>query len=243
MSLLQKYTEEVNAFVHACHRLDALGYVTSQGGNLAWRIADDVIVITATCLAKGAHTPEDVVFIDGDGGVLEGRNRPTGELPIYLSMFRQRPDVRSIVHCHPPACCALAIRDGENPLELPLFPEVILEIGPAPLVPYATPLSEELAGNFLVYLQRYNAFLMENHGVIMVGPRDVSWTAGLLRELESAADSILRALATGGLKVITPERLAEMDKIMDIRSLSRVGAPGVHGSLVDLYASVQSGGQ
>jgi L-fuculose-phosphate aldolase len=235
VNLQQKYRVEVEQFVGVCRRLAANGYVTSQGGNLAWRLDEDVILITATRLAKGEHGPEDVVFVDGSGRCLAGSRQPTGELPIYASFFRDRPDVRSIIHCHPPCCSALAIRKGENPLMRPLFPEVILEIGPVPLVPYATPLTQALADQFRPFLQKYNAFLMQNHGVILVSPRDPSWTCGLVEELESTADSALRALAAGEVSEIPREALVEMDRIMTIRSLPRCGAPGVNPSLLELY--------
>ncbi|NDE47278.1 MAG: class II aldolase/adducin family protein [Betaproteobacteria bacterium] len=173
MTIRERYQPQIERFVGVCHRLAERGDVTSHGGNLAWRMGEDVILITATCLAKRDHQPEDVVLINSQGKPLEDGKRPTGELPIYLALFNRRPDVQSIVHCHPPACCALAVRDGENPLVLPLFPEVTLEIGPVPLVPYATPLTDELANNFGPYLKGHNAFLMENHGVLAVTPRDL----------------------------------------------------------------------
>jgi L-fuculose-phosphate aldolase len=235
LSLEEKYRSEVATFVSVCRRLADRGYVTSQGGNLAWRIADDVILITATRLAKGEHGSGDVVFVDGSGRRLAGSREPTGELPIYVSFFRQRPDVRSIIHCHPPCCGALSISTGDNPLMRPLFPEVVLEIGPVPLVPYATPLTQDLADRFQPFLQKYNAFLMQNHGVIVVSSRDPVWTCGLVEELETTADAVLRALAAGRLQEIPRQALVEMDHIMTIRGLPRCGAPGVNASLVDLY--------
>jgi L-fuculose-phosphate aldolase len=235
MNLQQRYEQQLQCFVAVCHRLASRGFVTSQGGNLAWRVDEDVILITATRLPKGEHQPQDVVFVDACGWRLAGQREPTGELPIYLTFFRGRPDVRSIVHCHPPCCGALAIRCGDNPLMRPLYPEVVLEIGPVPLVPYATPLTQDLADRFQPFLQKYNAFLMQNHGVILVSPREIDWTYGLVEELESTADSVLRALAAGGIQEIPREALVEMDRIMTIRSLPRCGAPGANPSLLSLY--------
>jgi L-fuculose-phosphate aldolase len=235
VDLQEKYSREVTQFVGICRRLAENGYVTSQGGNLAWRLDNDIILITATRLAKGEHTQQDVVFVDAQGVRLSGSREPTGELPIYVSFFRDRPDVRSIVHCHPPGCSALSISTRPNPLMRPLFPEVVLEIGPVPLVPYGTPLTQDLARQFKPFLQKYNAFLMQNHGVIVVSPRDLAWTCGLVEELESTADSVLRALAVGDVTEIQREALIEMDRIMAIRSLPRCGAPGVNPSLLELY--------
>jgi L-fuculose-phosphate aldolase len=235
VGLLEEYKEQANIFIHVCHELYSKGFVTSHGGNLAWKVDTDVILITATRLNKGEHTPEDIVFIDSEGDILEGKNKPTGEVPMYLTFFRERPDVESVIHCHPPCCGAYAVTAGENLLMRPVFPEVILEIGPVPLVPYATPLTQELADRFKPFLQQYNGFLMENHGLVLMTPRDIKWTWYLVEELESAADSLLRAQAGGHIKEISRKELIDMDEIVTIRNLPRCGAPGKNISLADLY--------
>ncbi|MHC4253894.1 MAG: class II aldolase/adducin family protein, partial [Planctomycetota bacterium] len=79
MELHKKHEREVEAFVRVCHGLASNMYVTAHGGNLAWKIADDLIIITPTCRNKGDVGAEDVVFIDGSGQVVEGRHAPTGE--------------------------------------------------------------------------------------------------------------------------------------------------------------------
>ncbi|MFH1708154.1 MAG: class II aldolase/adducin family protein [Planctomycetota bacterium] len=235
MGLLEKYKAEVGTFIGVCHKVAARRFTTSHGGNLAWKVADDVIIITATRLAKGEHTPADVVFIDGKGTVLEGTRKPTGEVPMYLTFFRERPDVRSVIHCHPVCCGAYAVTQAENALMRPVYPEVILEIGPVPVVPYATPLTQALADNFKPFLPKYNAFLMENHGLAMLTPGDIDWAFHLVDELESAADSLLRAQALGLIKEMGRPEIEEMDQIVTIRKLARCGAPGVNKSLADLY--------
>jgi len=235
MSLRARFAEEVERFVRVCRALYEKGFVASHGGNCAWRLDDDVILITATRLNKGEHTPEDVVFVDSRGGKLEGTREPTGEVPMYVNFFKRRGDVQSVIHCHPPVTCAFAACRGENLLERPVFPEVVLEVGPVPLVPYATPLTERLAERFDPFLERYNAFLMENHGLVLLSPRGIEWAWYLVEEVEAAAESLWRASLMGGVKELSREDLAEMDAVVERRGLPRCGAPGVNGSLVDLY--------
>jgi L-fuculose-phosphate aldolase len=239
--LLDKHREKVETFVNVCCALSDNKYVTSCGGNLAWKLDDRTILITSTCLRKGDHQPEDAVFVDPDGKTLEGKNRPTGELPIYLKFFRDRPDIRSVIHCHPACCSAFAVADADNLLMRPVFPEIILEIGPVPLVPYATPLTEELASQFNPYLQKYNAFLMENHGLILTAPKGVDWAYNLVEELETAADSLIRAQSLGPVKSISKPRLKELEDTIKIRGLPYPGAPGANASLMDLYYPAKSG--
>ncbi len=235
MSYLEKYKTEVDQFVEVCHLLADRHFVTSCGGNLAWKLEDNLVLITATCLNKGEHTPEDVVFIDLDGNIVEGKNRPTGEVPMYLVFFKERPDITCVIHCHPIACGAYAITDEENLLMRPIYPEIVLEVGPVPVVPYATPLTETLANNFKPFIQKYNAFLMENHGLVIMTSRDMKWAYYLTEELEGGAESMLKAQAVGKVKEIAKEELIEMDNIINIRSLPRCGAPGVNKSLVELF--------
>ena len=72
MTLLDKYAQQVNIFVDVCHRLSRNMYVASHGGNLAWRLEDDLILITPTQVNKGDITPPDLVFIRPSGAVVEG---------------------------------------------------------------------------------------------------------------------------------------------------------------------------
>jgi L-fuculose-phosphate aldolase len=234
--LQQQYQVEIEEMVAACHRLAAQRFVTSHGGNLSCRVATDVILITPTKHNKGDLRPEDIVFINMQGSVLHANEglRPTGEVPLHLAMFRERADVRTLVHAHPPAITGLAI--AHSPLlARPLLPEPIQEIGPVLPVPYAEPLSQELADAFLPLLRKSNAFLMLNHGLILCTPFGMLRGVELLEMLEAAAQSIAVALAAGTVHELSREDLANMDRVMCTRQLPYPGAPGEHHSLVDLY--------
>lgn len=235
MDYFDQYGEEIGQFVGVCHRLSEDLYVTGHGGNLAWKLGADLILITPTQKNKGEIAGEDVVFIDLAGNRLAGRNKPTGETPMYVNFFRERPDVQTVIHCHPPFTGAFAVTHGPNWLMRPVFPETTTEVGPVPLVPYAEPLTQRLADNFLPFLRKYNAFLMENHGVTIMTPRDIGWTMMMVELLEKSAESILHALAVGPLKELSRQDVENLDRIIKTRSLPMFGAPGVNKSLTDVY--------
>jgi len=235
VSYLEKYRLQVDAFVNVCHKLSKNMYVTGHGGNLAWKLADDVILITATCLNKGEHTAEDVVFINPAGEVIEGNRKPTGETPMYVNFFRDRPDIQTVIHCHPPMTGTFAITKGPNMLMRPVYPETTTEVGPVPIVPYGEPLTQRLADNFLPFLQKYNAFLMENHGLVIMSSKDIRWTMMLTELLEMTAVSLLQALAIGEIKEISREDVVNLGNIITARGLPMFGAPGVNDSLESLY--------
>jgi L-fuculose-phosphate aldolase len=235
MSLLSQYAPQVDVFIKVCHRLAERLYVTSQGGNLAWKLDTDLLLITPTKLNKGDVQPEDVVFIDLKGQTIEGKRRPTGETPMYLKFFGERADIVSVIHCHPPAVGALAISSGPNWLMRPLYPELTIEVGPVPVVPYAEPLTEQLAQNFVPFLPRYNAFIMENHGLVSMTRGDVLETMMSIEMIEVSTQSILMALATGGIKEISREGVTGLGNVMRTRSGALCGAPGVNPTLESLY--------
>jgi len=235
MRLRKQYQDQVEAFTRVCRRLARNMYVTGYGGNLAWKLEQNLVMITPTQRNKGDVKSKDVVFVDLEGNVVEGKRRPTGELPMYLKFFNERPDVSSVIHCHPPYVCAMAISAGRNHLMRPLYPETTTEIGPVPVVPYAQPLTDTLAEKFSPYLQKYNSFVMANHGLVTMSRDDIEWTLMNVEVLESTAQSIFLALSAGGIKELSLEAVRGLGEVMSQRNLPLFGAPDVHTSLEALY--------
>ncbi len=235
MSLQKKYSKEVSLFVKVCGRLAKNMFVTGYGGNLAWKLEKDLILITPTQMNKGDVTEKDLVFINRKGETVEGKRKPTGEKPMYLKFFEERADVVSVLHCHPPCVCAFAIMKGKNWLMRPFYPETATEVGPVPIVPYAEPLTQQLAANFSPYLQKYNSFIMENHGLVTMTRGDIYWTLLTVELLESSANSMLKGLSAGSLKELDKKAVKNLWNVMKTRDLPLFGAPGVNKSLEDMY--------
>jgi L-fuculose-phosphate aldolase len=236
MSYVEKYADEVSAFLKVCHHLADKMFVTGYGGNAAWKLEDDLIIITPTKMNKGDITKDDVVFINMAGDVVEGSRRPTGERPMYIKFFNDRPDIKSVIHCHAPNVGAFAITDGPNPLMRPYFPEAAHEVGPVPVVPYGEPLTQQLADNFEPFIRRYNSFLMENHGLVTMSVKSIDYTMMNIDLLEMSAYSILQAMATGReLKELSREAIEGLDNVMKERNDPMFGAPGTYESLVELF--------
>jgi L-fuculose-phosphate aldolase len=235
MSYLEKYSSEVRNFTMVCKRLAERMYVTSQGGNLSYKLEDNLVLISPTCVCKSEISEMDVVFIDLEGRTVEGMRKPTGEVPMYLNFYRDRSDIKSVIHCHPPYTNTFAILEGTNWLMRPVFPETVAEVGPVPLVPYGEPLTQRLADNFAPFVKKYNAFLMENHGLTILSPADIRRTMQLVEILEVSAISILQALAVGEVKELSREDVRNLENTMRTRNLPMIGAPGANRSMVDLY--------
>jgi L-fuculose-phosphate aldolase len=235
MDLTKKYATAVGEFLQVCSLLSQRMYVTSHGGNLSLRLEDNLVLITPTRVYKGSLTAKDLVFIDLGGKTVEGSREPTGETPMYLNFYRDRPDIKSIIHCHPAYTNAFAIGKGTNWLMRPIFPETAIEVGPVPVVPYGEPLTQELADNFLPYVKKYNAFLMANHGIVVVSPDGIRRTLDLVDILEVTAISILQALAIGEITELTRQQVRQLENTRRTRNLPVIGQPDVAESLESLF--------
>jgi L-fuculose-phosphate aldolase len=236
MSLRERYQPQVDQCVAVCSLLAQKGYVTSEGGNLSVRLEDDLFIITPTRLYKALVRECDMVFVDSSGKTYESDRRPTGETAMYFEIFRRRPEVKSIIHAHPPAASMFAIIEGENLLMRPFYPETIIECGPVPLVPYAEPLTQRLADNFVPFLDRYNTFLMENHGVLALSQGEISAAFGQVDVLEGTALSLLYAKSAGyRVKEIAREEVISLENTMKTRGVPFPGKPGAVKGLEELY--------
>jgi L-fuculose-phosphate aldolase len=235
MKLIEKYAPQVDQFIAVCGWLAQNLYVTSSGGNLAWKLDDNLLLITPTQMNKGDIRPADVVFIDLKSKMVEGTHRPTGETPMYLKFFNLRQDIVSVIHCHPPCACALAITKGKNWLMRPLYPETTIEVGPVPVVPYAEPITEKLANNFIPFLPKYNSFIMENHGLVSMTRGSIRDTLMTIEILEMTAKSVILALQAGEIKELDQQAVRDLSNTMKTRNLPLMGAPGANRSLEELY--------
>ena len=122
---------------------------------------------------------------------------------MHLRIYRRRPDVHAVVHAHPPAATAFAVA-GED-FMAPVLPELILQMGGVPLVPYVTPGGDALADGFETFLPHHDAFLMANHGATTIGP-SLTIAHQRMESLEHAGRILLAARQLG-----TPRSLNEAE--------------------------------
>jgi L-fuculose-phosphate aldolase len=189
------------AIALVCRRLYERGLVAGPDGNVSVRLHDGSIVVTPSGMSKVDVTPDDLVLVDPEGRVLDGKGNPSSELRMHLRIYERRADVSAVVHAHPPTATGFAVA-GES-FMAPVLPEVILQMGEVPIVRYATPGTAELADSFDPYLARHDAFLMANHGATTVGPT-LEVAHQRMESLEHAARIILAARMLGRVNELSP---------------------------------------
>ena len=160
----RKHREEI---VRYGRMLCEQGFVAAMDGNLSVRLDADRILVTPTCLSKGAMRPADMVIVDLNGKRVAGRRNVTSEIGMHLLVYQMRPDVQAIVHAHPPTATGFAA--AGIALTEPLVCEVVMGLGCIPLARYGTPGTSELAQTLEPYVPNYDAILMSNHGVVAYG--------------------------------------------------------------------------
>ncbi len=237
MHTLQKQHEKaIQELTLAAVRLAEAGYVTSHGGNLSSRTEGGDILITPTKVPKRELRFDDIVILSPEGEVrfaAPGR-APTGETPIHLNILKKRPDVKGLIHAHPPILTGFSLIDEEI-LSRPFLPEPVIELGPVLYVRYEEPLSQRLAEAFDEVVERSNAFLMRNHGVMICSPEGPLRALELLEMLEQAARSVEVAAAFGRVNTIPLAEVQKLERTIRTRGLPMPGLPGVIRKLAEAY--------
>jgi L-fuculose-phosphate aldolase len=148
-------------------RIYRLGFVAAYDGNLSVRLEDGDILCTPTAMSKGYMREEDLVVVDPDGALLQGRRKVSSEIAMHLLIYRLRSDVHAVVHAHPP--CATGYAAAGLPLNKALVAEVVMTFGCIPLAPYGTTGTPELTEAIKPYVPNYDGILLANHGVVTYG--------------------------------------------------------------------------
>ena len=54
-------------------------------------------------VSKGFMTPEYICKVDKEGKVIQANKgfKPSSEMKMHMRVYKERPDVKSVVHAHP----------------------------------------------------------------------------------------------------------------------------------------------
>ena len=148
-------------------RIYAKGFAAANDGNITVRIGENEVLCTPTMHCKGFLKPEDISTVDMTGKQIAGTKKRSSEALLHLEIYKQRPDVKSVVHCHPPHACAFAI--AREPIPQCVLPEVEVFLGDVPITKYETPGGQAFADTVLPFVQKTNVIILANHGTVSYG--------------------------------------------------------------------------
>ncbi len=187
------------------------GWIAANDGNVTIRLDEDRILATPTGICKGMMRPDDLLLCNLNGEKICGDRDCTTELAMHLTIYRMRPDIRAVVHAHPPVATGFAV--AGRALNRALLPEVVISLGSIPLADYGLPGTPALTEGMLPYIPKYDALLMANHGAVAYG-EDVFQAYFRMEMVEHFARINLVAELLGGPKVLPR---AEVQRLFDSR--------------------------
>ncbi|SDD64429.1 class II aldolase/adducin family protein [Belnapia rosea] len=179
--------------IAAARALDALGFMPSKSGNLSCRTPHGCL-ITPAGLPYAETSPDDLVEIALDGGILAGHRRPSSEWRLHTAIYAARPEAGAVVHTHSPFATALSC--ARQPI--PPFHYMIALGGGSdiPCSAYATFGTAALAEATVAALEGRKAALLANHGAVALG-RTLAGARTLAMEVENLARQYLALRAAG----------------------------------------------
>jgi len=203
-------------------RLYQKGFVASHDGNISIRIGAAEILATPAGVCKGFLGSEDVVLVDTQGRKVAGKGEPSSELKMHLLVYQRRPDVKAVVHAHPPVSTGFAV--AGIPLAQCILPEVVVSLGAVPVAAYGTPSTHEVCDAIAPYVEKSEAFLLANHGVVTLG-ENVFQAYYRMETVEHFAGILLTARLLGNVNVLSRE---QVEKLIEVRRTA-----GVQGKFPD----------
>ena len=204
--------------VEVGRRMYANNLIAGMDGNISVLRDDGQIMTTPTGMCKGFLHPDDIVVTDINGKKIRGRKEPSSELLMHLACYRNRPDVRAVVHAHPQTCTGFAV--AGIPLDKALLAEVVVTFGCIPIAPYGTPSTEELATSVDDFIRKHDALLLANHGALTVG-HELYSTYFKMETIEHFAKINLVARLLGRENVLSAEQVSRLASLR-----SRYGLTG-----------------
>lgn len=187
--------------------------ICGYDGNISYRLEENEYLITKSWSSLGFLTEEDVVKIDRDGNVLEGKYRPTGEYRLHMVAYRERPDIYCVVHAHPMYATVWA--SWGRPIPVFILPELGVVFGEDVLIaPYAATGTPQIAESIAELIRTRDGVLMSRHGAVTVsnkGPEVALLDAyNKMEKIEYAAEIIYHLEAREEVGQLPEEEITKL---------------------------------
>jgi L-fuculose-phosphate aldolase len=195
-------------------RIWTRGYVASNDGNITIKLNDEELLTTPHGVSKGFMDSGMIIKVDMQGKVISGNKKyaPSSEVKMHMEVYKERPDIKSVVHAHPPYATSFAV--AGIPLNKCVLPEAVLVLGAVPLACYALPSTMEVPESIREHIKNSDAILLANHGALTLGTGLLD-AYHKLETLEHTANIVWKAMQLGNVNVLSEY---ERDRLMDLRS-------------------------
>lgn len=184
-------------------------FIAANDGNISARLSENEVLATPTGVSKGYLEPHMLVKVNLQGEILQQHEdyRPSTEVKMHLRIYRELPEIKGVVHAHPPFATAFAIK-GES-LDKMMMPESVIAMGDIPLAQYGTPSTEEVPDSIVPFLGKKMAVLLESHGALTWG-KDVMGAYMNMERLEYTAKLTFLTRMINGERELPPDRIEQL---------------------------------
>lgn len=206
-------------------KMSSAGLSKGTSGNISIYDAETgYMVISPSGIGYFETEPEDVVVMDLEGNIIDGKRKPSSEHGLHTVFYKNRPEARAVVHTHSTYCTTLACL--HEPIKAVHYVIGGAGVASVPCAEYATFGTPQLAENVKAALNASptKAVVLANHGLVTCGP-NLAKAFGLAVNMEFVAEMQWRAMCAGKPIVLSDE---EMDVVME--AFKGYGQPRKDGS-------------
>src|SRR5213596_2637685 len=188
------------------------GFCAGNEGNHSYRIGENRILCTPTGISKSALKPDDICTVDLEGKQVAGTRKRTSEINLHLAIYKARPDVRAVIHSHPPHATAFAVAGVDLPTCI--HPEAEVFLGAVKTAKYVTPGDKRLGESIQPYVKDSNTILLQSHGVVCFSA-DLEQAYYQLEIVDAYARILILTKQLGSVR---PLAAGEMKELLELKS-------------------------
>jgi L-ribulose-5-phosphate 4-epimerase len=181
------------------------GLVTMHSGNASGIDRKrGIVLIKPSGMDYDKLRPANLVATDLDGRKVEGKWRPSVDLPHHLYLYRHCPEIGAVIHTHSNYATAFALLRRSIPVYLTAIAD---EFGAEiPCAPYVDNQGDHIGEAILKYMGASPAILLGHHGAFAWGPNPRAALKAAVM-LEDIAKTCHLALALGDPKPLAPKEI------------------------------------
>lgn len=189
-------------------KLYELGFSVGNDGNTSQRRDENSMWITPAGVNKATLLASQITLVKiNDASIIKGKQKPSTEWYLHAEIYKSNPNVKCIVHSHPPYSIACSIAGVS--LEDWVLPESIIALGGVPTVPYTCPGTLKLAKEAAHAIQGKKAIILQRHGVVTIGDT-LSEALTRMEWVEHAAKILLLASSVAKVNPLSENEKSEL---------------------------------
>ena len=191
-------------------RLYERGWATATDGSMSCRLSGESCMFTPDGCPLGGLQPDQMVLTDAAGAPAGQDQTPTSEWRLHLVCYGRRPEMRALIHAHPPwvlSACASGLS-----LARPVLPEVVFHLGAIPTAAYAPEAGQEAAEAIGELVSVHDAVALDRRGLLAVA-QTLEGAFMKLERAELSARVIVTAAPLGVLRVLPREQVERLRQL------------------------------